>query len=190
MRYAAAHPSRVRGLSLLASLPPRGADWQLPTQAVLRQRFLRPRALAEFRRMGIDIWKSDTATRVRSLEHRIAKGAAYLHNPQLWPALAGTLFYNSAASTAAGLAPANEDLTPALSRLSIPIQVLFPDDDYLPTAISTRWVRKVPNAHLTIIQNAGHVFWIDNPKSLERYLGCYLDLVTRKKSPSITEARC
>jgi pimeloyl-ACP methyl ester carboxylesterase len=179
MRYAVAHPERVGGLSLLASLPARGADVVPPSQAVLRARFRRPETLAEFRRNGLDTEASPTEPRQRWLEHRIAKGATYLHDVRRWRSLRGTMFYSSGPSRAAGMPPAAEDLTRALTALRVPIQVLFPDDDYHPVEPSTRWVREVPNAELAIIPEAGHVFWIDQPRRFNSLLRGYLQRVMR-----------
>jgi proline iminopeptidase len=175
IKYAVAHPGHIAGLSLLAPISARGADVKLPTQAELHLRFARPDVVAEFRRVGLSTERSPTEPRARYLEHHIAKGAVYLYHVERWPDVNGTLFYNEKVSDAAGLPPVTEDLTPELAALPIPIQVLFPADDYLPVALSTRWVRDVPNAELTIIPEAGHLLWIDQPKIFASQLTSYFD---------------
>jgi proline iminopeptidase len=174
MRYATAHPDRVGALSLLAPLPARAADLLSPTQDDLRERFRRPAAIAEFHRNGISTEVSPTEPRSRYLEHKIAKGAVYLHDVRKWQSLRGTMFYNPGASQAAGMPPESEDLTSALAVLPTSIQVIFPDDHYYPVEASTRWVRDVPNAELVIVPRAGYVLWIDRPKCFAAHLGAYL----------------
>lgn len=190
MRYAAAHPERVASLSLLASTSARGADAQPPGQAAIRERFQRARSVAEFRRNGIDTEKSPTRARQRYVEHRIAKGAALLHNVERWRQLKGTLFYSSGASRAAGAPAPDEDLTGALAALPFAVQVLAPDDDYTPVELATRWVRAVPNAELEIVPQAGHFLWIDQPERFNRLLGRYLGrAVAARRNSAATPAR-
>lgn len=189
MRYAAAHPDGVASLSLLASVSARGAEAQPPGQAQIRERFQRPRSVAEFRRNGIDTEKSPSRSRQRYVEHRIAKGAALLHNVERWRQLKGTLFYSSGASRTAGAPPPAEDLTGALAALPFAIQVLAPDDDYYPVEVATRWVRNVPNAELEIVPQAGHFLWIDQPERFNRLLGRYLGRAVAARGTSGASAR-
>lgn len=178
MRYAVAHPDRVAGMSLLAPDPARAADVKLPTQADLKERFRRPATLAEFRRLGLNTEQSPTDPRSRYLEHHVAKGAAMLYHVDRWASIGGTLFYNGKVADAVGPRAATEDLTKELAALAIPIEVLFPADDYLPAELSTEWVHTVPNATLQIVPMTGHDLWIDDPDAFTSLLGRYLAQVT------------
>jgi pimeloyl-ACP methyl ester carboxylesterase len=174
MKYAVAHPDRVGGLSLVASVPARGADARSITNHDLQERFHRPASLDAFREAGVPITQEQPDARSRYLEHRIAKGAANLHHVERWGELEGTLFYNPRASDVAGMPPLTEDLTDRLAALRIPIQVLYPADDITPLERGTRWVVQVPNATLEVLQESGHVPWIDQPKGFSEHLERYL----------------
>lgn len=191
MEYAARYPERVRGLALLASAPAEGSIADMTSGLVesTLKRWSRSEVVAELRRNGIteEIQraldhtlqssgaKSAPTPQQRAIWHRITQGAINLYDATKWRRIDGALYYAPrAAQQAAESMPATWDHTAALAKLSIPILVLHGDDDFLPIELHRRWVKRVPNARLEAVANAGHLIWIDEPKALSGTLARYL----------------
>ena len=63
----------------------------------------------------------------------------------------------------------NEELRPDLSRLDIPIQLLFGSDDIY-GASSKQWLSRWPNAKQMTLNNVGHLPWIQGKQEFIRIL--------------------
>ena len=59
------------------------------------------------------------------------------------------------------------DLHEALQNANFPITAIHGDDDYLPLKYQKEWIPGVPSSELIVINNAGHLCWIDKPIKFE-----------------------
>lgn len=63
-----------------------------------------------------------------------------------------------------------------LERLNVPTCIIVGDTDLLvPKVEADYWVRIIENAHLVIIENAGHVSLLDNPVAFNQAVSNFLD---------------
>lgn len=171
MSYLANHPDKVRGLVMISSAPARGNIQQLTEGlAPALQRWKRQEVTDTLQAYGLsnEIQKNYSPIQ-RGLWHRITFSALNLHHVKNWRKLQSAFYYESASSTmAATTGPQEWDFTGVLRQASFPITVIHGDDDYLPLAYQQAWIGQVSNVELVVIQDAGHLCWIDRPDETER----------------------
>lgn len=80
-------------------------------------------------------------------------------------------FYNAdAGGLAAATMPESSDFTKALSELTIPIAVAYAEQDYIDPQAQVEWLKQVPRARGTLIKNAAHLVWWDQPKAFRSWI--------------------
>jgi pimeloyl-ACP methyl ester carboxylesterase len=82
-------------------------------------------------------------------------------------------FYNASAGAAAGrTVPETYDFTPAIAAHRCKVWVLVGTHDYVDFGLMEhrRIAALVPNLHLAVVQNAGHVLWLDEPARFRELL--------------------
>ncbi len=163
LRYALAHPERLRGLVLAAF--PRGADedgsreWSLAFADAIEQD-------------GLEAAGARFAWGERSRFD--PKGAALIqqgfleHRPR---SLAHTL------RRLLAVQPAVADMQAALRRLDIPVLVVVGGDDAHSLVPSRALAQALPQAELVVIDHAGHVVNLAAPRAFNAALAAFLDRV-------------
>lgn len=170
--YAAGHPERVAGLILVSSVP--AAD-SLPSRTE-EKRWERPEVTAELERLGLALpRRPEDTVQEWSINHRIIFAAVNLHDVTRWKAVPVPWFYDAEAGQAAESEPEGYDFTADLEALEVPILVVAGDDDFIPLESHRAWTANVPNARLEVIEDAGHIAWIDRPEAVLEAIADYLE---------------
>lgn len=171
--YAAEHPDRVEGLILVSTVPPVDS---LPTRTE-ETRWERPEVAAELERLGLALpRRPEDSVQEWSINHRIIYASVNLHDVTKWKRVPVPWFYDGEAGIAAAESmPVGYDFTGALASLDVPILVVAGDDDFIPLASQRAWTAKVPNARLEVVEDAGHIAWIDRPDAVLGAIRAYLD---------------
>lgn len=174
LRFALAHPERVRGL-VLAAFPPGAADARdARSDPALSQGAWAHAFAAAIEQDGLE-----------------AAGAVYAWGPRSGfdPAAAalvrqGFLEHppHAVAAILRGVLaqqPGAVQLARSLRRVTIPTLVVVGADDPLSRSPSEILVRALPRARLVVVPDAGHVVNLARPEAFDAALGEFLDAVER-----------
>lgn len=170
MTYLQQHPRHVRGLALLGALParrvasPEGSTLTPRSTAGRDTMRNRPVVLEELRRAGVPEDSTRWTPQQRAHASRIRLAGMGMYRVDRWRQL--RTFYSASAGAAAGrTTPRSYDFTPAIAAHRCRVWVLIGDHDYVDYGLPEhrRWTADVPNAHLEVFRNAGHVLWLDDP---------------------------
>jgi len=167
MSYLEKYSDRVKGLILISSAPAKGTVKKL-TEDILEpalKRWTRQEVIDTLKANGLDQEIQNNYTdKQRGTWHRITFAALNLHHVKNWRKIKGAFFHNASSSDiAATSGPQEWDFTQTLKNADFPITIIHGDDDYLPLDFQKEWTPEVPNSKLKIIENAGHLCWIDQP---------------------------
>jgi pimeloyl-ACP methyl ester carboxylesterase len=176
LAYLARHPDRVRGLVLTGAVQPQairsaeaGAIWleQLRSDSLAQTFFTRPEVVALLQAEGLMGNERTLGPRDQSHLWRIRDFAAVnIVHLEHWRELrGGKAFYNPAVGRAIARHRAPSDFRPDLRRRPCATAVIIGDHDFVDMG-GTMWqrqAREVGNIALTIIPDAGHIAWIDQP---------------------------
>jgi pimeloyl-ACP methyl ester carboxylesterase len=143
LRFALAHPERVRGLAL-AAFPPaaderRQRAWALDFAEAIEREGLEAAGARH-------AWGPESG--LDAAAARMVKAGFLEHAPH---AIAHTL------RGVLAVQPAVEALGPALARLDVPALVLVGSEDRVSRRPSGALARALPRARLEIVEGAGHV---------------------------------
>ena len=173
MAYLTAYPDRVRGLVLVGAVQPGELADSDPQERArsdsLAQAFLhRPEIAAQLKREGLDGDSAALDWRQRTYVWRLRDFAgANIYHIERWREVrGGKAFYNPSVGRAIDRIPTSVDFRPALTRLSCVTQVINGDHDYLDMG-GGKWqhqVHDLGHIALTLLPEAGHAAWIDQPK--------------------------
>jgi pimeloyl-ACP methyl ester carboxylesterase len=170
LSYLERFPQRVAGLVLLAPGVPLKkpvVDEQLLAEqkAAANALFERPQIEAEKKKAGVD--RPPLSDKQQITEWRIRYASANLYDVSKWRQLRGGMaFYNSRAGSAASKTmPQTYDFTGALRNRPCPTSVIIGDHDFsdMGARVIRRQLAGVPRVDLTVIRNAGHTLWVDQP---------------------------
>ena len=171
MSYMDKYPDRVNGLILIASAPATGNVQSLTKdiQEPALKRWTRQEVIDTLEANELDEEIQDYFTdKQRGTWHRITFAALNLHHVKNWRKVKSAFFHNGkSASIAAKSGPQDWNFTETLKNANFPVTIIHGDDDYLPLKYQKEWITEVPNAELNIINNAGHLCWIDRPNKFE-----------------------
>jgi pimeloyl-ACP methyl ester carboxylesterase len=177
MSYLQQYPRNVRALALLGALPaktfPEHAGTTIGTRTAAGRDSMRnrPAVAAELHKAGLDGDTSRWSPKQRAQAGRIRLAGMGMYRVDRWRQL--RTFYSAAAGAAAGrTTPQTWDFTPAIAAHRCKVWVLIGDHDYVDYGLPEhrRWTATVPNAHLAVFKNAGHVLWLDDPALFRRTL--------------------
>lgn len=165
LRFALAHPERVRALVLAAFPPGAGASRSGGPEREWA------RAFADaIEREGLDaagarfVWGADSGFDPETA--RWVRQGFLEHAPH---ALVHTLRQVLAEQ------PDPDELAPALERLSIPALVIVGSEDRLSRRASETVAARLPGSRLVVIEGAGHVVNLANPTAFNAALREFLD---------------
>ena len=171
MSYMDKYPDRVNGLLLIASAPAKGNVENLTKniQEPALKRWTRQEVIDTLEANGLDEEIQDYYTdKQRGTWHRITFAALNLHHIKNWRKVKSAFFHNGkSASIAATSGPHEWNFIEALQNANFPITAIHGDDDYLPLKYQKEWIPGVPSSELIVINNAGHLCWIDKPIKFE-----------------------
>lgn len=184
LSYLERFPERVAGLVLLAAGVPLKPvqDKQLLSEqkAAVNLLFERPEIEVEKKKAGVD--RAPLSDKQKIDEWRIRFASANLYNVSNWRQLRGGMaFYNSRAGSAAAKSmPQTYDFVAVLRLRSCPTSVILGDYDI--ADMGARVIREqlagVQQVDLTVIKNAGHALWVDQPDAFSQAIGRALKLCT------------
>lgn len=85
-----------------------------------------------------------------------------------------------------GVAPvATERWADALAGCAVPALFVWgADDDVLPRERGERLARRMADAELVVLENAGHACYLDRPDAFHAALGAFLDRLALQRSPA------
>ena len=170
MSYLQQYPKNVRALALLGALPAKtfpeheGTTIGTRTAAGRDSMRRRPAVAAELRKAGLDGDTSRWSPKQRAQANRIRLAGMGMYRVDRWRQL--RTFYSASAGAAAGrTTPQTWDFTPAIAAHRCKVWVLIGDHDYVDYGLPEhrRWTSSMPNVHLAVFKNAGHVLWLDDP---------------------------
>jgi pimeloyl-ACP methyl ester carboxylesterase len=170
LSYLERFPQRVAGLVLLAPGVPLKKpveDEQLLAEqkAAVNALFERPEIEAEKKKAGVD--RPPLSDKQQIAEWRIRYASANLYDVSKWRQMRGGMaFHNTRAGSAAWKTmPQTYDFTEALRNRSCPTSVILGDHDIsdMGARVIRRQLAGVPRVELTVIRNAGHALWVDQP---------------------------
>lgn len=174
MAYYIAHPDRVKGLVLTASMPPYMSA-ERPFSEVLPSIHKRIKALRErpevhevLVREGL-LHDSLLSPKQQSDKYRITGLASHnMIDLKNWRRFkGGRVFYNRYADGAIGASLAKPyDIRPALRSHPVPVTVIQGDQDYIDPAGQLYW-SAIAEGHLNVevitVPESGHYSWLDEP---------------------------
>jgi pimeloyl-ACP methyl ester carboxylesterase len=182
LSYLERFPERVAGLVLLASgvplKPVQNKQLLSEQKAAANALFERPEIEAEKKKAGVD--RAPLSDKQKIDEWRIRYASANLYDVSKWRQLRGGMaFYNSRAGSAAAKSmPQTYDFVAVLRSRSCPASVIVGDHDI--SDMGARLIREqsagVPQIDLTVIKNAGHALWVDQPDAFSQAMGRALKL--------------
>jgi len=175
MSYLQRYPDKVRGLVLIASAPAKGSVKQLTEDIVgpALQRWKRKEVVDTLRAHGLDtVMQKHYSPVQRGKWHRITFSALNMHHVKNWRQLGGAFDWNErSAAIAATSGPQEWDFTGDMKKAGFPISVIHGDDDYLPIEYQQAWIPGIRNVELNVIQDAGHLCWVDQPQEFALQFG-------------------
>jgi len=178
--YAAQYPERVRRMLLLSPMSPTRAfaaartthlDTLLGPAAVARRDAIRAR------------WRAADDEEIVELCHEAIEMTFrhYLLRAEMLPVAAfrcnipPAAIRNRLNVEAATMASLGEwDFRPLMQRLTMPVLVMEGARTNVPLDATRAWVEALPNARLTLIEEAGHEFFLDQPQAFARAANRFL----------------
>jgi proline iminopeptidase len=197
--YLAQHSDRVRGLVLIGPVLPTYHEYHdlgVPPGDTARLRLVREELTAAQKARqkavttGEHLDHTGLSDREKTAVWRIAFASANLCHVDRWREVqGGQIFYNPRVSSAIyrnTTQPRRDSLwngfLPALQRFTRSISIIVGDCDFVdPQAALWRYAAlKLPNARLTVLHDAGHSAWVDQPQQFRRAVARALDEATNR----------
>jgi pimeloyl-ACP methyl ester carboxylesterase len=122
--------------------------------------------------MGLPDEPSELGIKERSQWHAVRDAALFLTRPERWRARYASRFYSPALSTrVVSTMPTDHDWAASLSAHHSPVSVIVGSDDLvdLGAKLAATYDR-LPNINVTVIPDAGHDAWIDQPDIVDALL--------------------
>lgn len=189
MSYLERHPQNVGNLVLAAVVFPkmpsteeeraRYAEQQRAATAFME----RPAVAAEIAEEGLDRPDEELSDRERSHKWRIGFAAVNLYRVERWPRLrGGRVFYDQSAGSAAGRTlPDTANFLDDMAAHDPPVTVIMGDHDFADPglALYRPWFEPIDDIELVVLEEAGHVAWIDRPEAFREALARGLERAGR-----------
>ena len=176
LRYAIAHPSRVRALALLAVVPPRTAD---DTMEANLQRRLPASTAPAFHVLAVKMKEARSDAERNELAGRMDDllAPAYLYDRAKAPmleALSAAAGVNAQTSHLILQSVGSYDLVAGLNTLRMPVLIVQGSADPLDPTVAAKTQTAIPGAQLTVLERCGHFAWIEAPDRLASRLAAFL----------------
>ena len=175
--YLKAHPDHVANLVLAGTVRAKIPDPVTKATSVSDDDFAmsltrRPEVLAELRANGLD--KEGLTARQATHAWRIRFTSVNAMHVERWRSMSGgRVFYNPETGNAIGATlPKTWDFEPLLSSGRYKVTVIDGDHDYVdPGQVYWKdFAARSPQIHLTVLPNAGHSSWLDEPERFQAAL--------------------
>jgi proline-specific peptidase len=187
--YAAKYPGRIRQLILAAPAPLKNpvpeADQALQNQGQqAAQAFLnRPAVTQELNKYGLNRKTPALSPQEETGRFRIEFAKRMLYDVGKWPRLTGgrALYKGNVFElTAKTYPPSGWNYVQAFANQSYPVSIIAADHDFLDfnNLLVRKWAGEVPRLKLSVVENAGHLLWVDQPEMFAKVLVQHLE---RKK---------
>lgn len=174
MAYLNKYPERVKGIVLISSAPARSSVEQLTAgiQGPAMKRWEKREVIDSLAANGLKPEIDPAYTdKQRGMWHRITFAALNLHDVKNWRKVESSFFHQvRSSSIAASTGPQEWDFVPVMKKTGVPVTVIHGDDDYLPLPMQQEWTGDVPGVKLLIMENTGHLCWIDKPQEFSEFL--------------------
>lgn len=174
--YAKKYPQHIRQLILLAPMylkqPIPKEDTVLEQQGNIEMRAFmdRPEVAKELDRYGLNGKTPALSSREETTRFRINTfGRRMLYDISKWPAITGggALYKGNVYELTAKTYPASGwDYVQEFKTHAYPVSIIAGDHDFLDfkNHLVKKWVSGIGQVKLTVIKNAGHMLWLDQPK--------------------------
>ena len=192
--YLAQHSDHVRGLVLIGAVLPtyhEYHDLSVPPSDTARLRLVREELTAaqQARRKAVTAAEhldhAGLSDREKTAVWRIAFASANVCHVERWREVqGGQVFYNPRVASAIyrNTTQARRDtlwngFLPALQRFTGPVSIIVGDCDFV-DAQAALWryaAVQLPHARLTVLHDAGHSAWVDQPQQFRRAVARALD---------------
>ncbi len=179
--YAAKYPDRIQRLVLVA---PAYLKYPVPEedQALKHKGYLasqafaaRPEVQRELDRYDLERSDRSLTSREETARYRIDLARRMLFDVKKWRHLTGgrATFNRRIGDVITPTYPSDGwDFLVHFSRGRYPVTIMVGDHDFLDfgTALLTKWTAGLANVRLTVVENAGHLIWIDQQRAFTREL--------------------
>jgi len=179
--YAQQYPERIKKLVLLAPAylknPIPKEDIELQQQANEKhQAFMnRPEVQEELAEYGLNRENFSLSSKEWTATFRIKFAKRMLYNIHAWTELTGgrALYKGHVFDLTANSYPKEGwDYFEVFKKGGYPVSIIVGDHDFLDMSnqLIKKWVTDNPRLNLKIIENAGHIIWLDQPELFETEL--------------------
>jgi len=180
--YAEKYPERIRQLALFAPMylkqPIPKEDTVLQQQGNIEmQAFMdRPEVTRELDKYGLNRKTPALSSREETIRFRINTFAKrMLYDVSKWPDIIGgrALYKGHVFQLTAQTYPASGwDYLQEFKTQAYPVSIIVGDHDFLDykNHLIKKWVSGISQVKLTVIKNAGHLLWLDQPKEFTKQL--------------------
>ncbi|HLG39399.1 MAG TPA: alpha/beta hydrolase, partial [Chitinophagaceae bacterium] len=140
----------------------------------------RPEVIQELDKYGLNRKTPALSSRQETIRFRINTFAKrMLYDINKWPDIMGgrALYKGHVFELTAKTYPASGwDYLQEFKKQAYPVNVIIGDHDFLDFGnhLIKKWVNEVPRIKLSVIKNAGHLLWLDQPKEFTNQLGMAL----------------
>lgn len=179
--YAAKYPARIQRLVLIAPAylknPLPDEDRALKHQGYeASQKFAaRPEVKSEMERYGLDRTDPPLSSREETARYRIDLARRMLFDVKKWRHLTGgrATFNRRVGGIIEPTYPAGGwDFFANFRQGGYPVTIMAGDHDFVDfgTPLLSKWTAGLANVQLKVIENAGHLIWIDQERAFSREL--------------------
>ena len=183
--YAKKYPGNIRQLVLLAPAPlkspvPEDEKKLAEQEYKAMQQFLnRPEVTQELDKYNLQRKMPALSSREETIKFRIELFKRMLYDISKWPEMmGGRAIYKSEvfALTEKTYPAIGWDYVKEFKGQFYPVSILTGDHDFLDfgNGMAKKWASEVPRIRLSIIKNAGHILWVDQPEEFVKQLAFHL----------------
>jgi proline iminopeptidase len=196
--YAAKYPARIKQLVLLAPAylknPIPAEDKELQHEGyVASQAFLnRPEVVQELEKYDLNRTDPPLSSQEETARFRINFARRMLSDIRNWQhMIGGRALFNARVDelTSKTYPESGWDYVREFKSRAYPVAIILGDRDFLDfgNGLMKKWVDGIPKISLSIIKDAGHLIWLDQPETLTRELLRHLQKWSPEAGSSIRQ---